>query len=324
MSEVDFDVALAAKVAALEEGRTAELEVEEEETPVLDPEADEEAEEESESEDEAAEDEAAEEAPTRPDWLPGKFENEQELARAYVELESSHGRLGQRVGELNKIVDQIALTTPQQQQAMPSMNQMQDALDENPEAVAYMALQQGHVPGESALMDQIMDAWFDQAPRAASKFERDIELARLRHEFSEEVSPSIEQVRQESGKRALALAHRELQTKYPDFQEVVESVTEADLAGLDASVLGQLQKNDPKAALEMVYRWVAVGKRASAQTQAAASTEAQKAEVLQRKREAAVATSSTAPVRGEKSAIDLFKEEILKPEPHSVYHGLTQ
>ena len=158
------------------------------------------------------------------------------------------------------------------------------------------------------------------ALRNAQRFDRDIELARMKYEFSQEVTPSIEQVRQEAGKRALALARRELATKYPDFDQVMESVSEEEVAGLDPASLGQLQKTDPKAALEMVYRWVAVGRKAVT----ASNKEAEKAESLERKRQATVATSSSSPATREKSNIDIFKESILEPEAHSVHHGLTR
>ncbi len=120
--------------------------------------------------------------------------------------------------------------------------------------------------------------------------------------------------------RAAQLAQRDIKTKYPDFDQVMESITEEEVAGLDPNVLRQLQQTDPKAAIELVYRWVKVSK----QGKQVASDEATKAETLERKRRATVASSSGTPASREKSAVELFKESLLEPEPHAVHHGLSR
>lgn len=320
MTELDFEAALAAKFATPEEeGTTAVAEVTEE--PEI--EAEVEAEVEGDETEEQPRDEQGRFVASeveRPEWLPPQFKSEQDFARSYGELQSVLGRQGQELGELRKIAEQIASASPQQ----ANLGQLGNALEENPEALAYWAAEQGN----EQVLDQAIAAWTQRALdegdatalRNAQRFDRDIDLARMKHEFSQEVSPSIEQVRVEAGKRALALARRDLQTKYPDFDQVMESVGEEEVAGLDPNYLGQLQKTDPKAALETVYRWVAVGRK----TNDSASKEAEKAESLAAKRAATVATSSSSPATREKSGVDLFKEEILKPDAHSVHYGLTE
>jgi len=328
MSDADFAAALAAKVAAPDEGTTAVAEVTEapESTESTEStEATEATEATETTEGEQPRDEQGRfVAKERPEWLPPQFKSEEDFARSYGELQSVLGRQGQELGELRKIAEQISERTPQPQ----NFGQLQGALEENPEAVAYWAAQQGN----EQMLEQALAAWNQRALdegdavslRNAQRFERDIELAKLKYEFSQEVTPSIEQVQREAGVRALALARRELSAKYPDFDQVMESITESDVEGLDPQVIGQLQKTDPKAALETVYRWAVVGRSSTAAASEAHADEAEKEAALQRKREAAVATSSSAPARGEKSAKEALKDFMLTPEPHSVHHGLTE
>jgi len=334
VTELDFEAAIAAKLAPVE-GTTAVKEPESKETDANAnlterltsklTQAQSQAELETEYEAEGREtrerlrNEQGRFVTERPEWLPPQFKTVEDYNRSYSELQSVLGRQGQELGELRKIAEKIAA---QPQQA--NLGQLGNALEENPEAVAYWAAEQGN----EQILDQAVAAWTQKALdegdavalRNAQRFDRDIELARMKYEFSQEVTPSIEQVRQEAGKRALALARRELATKYPDFDQVMESVSEEEVAGLDPASLGQLQKTDPKAALEMVYRWVSVGRKATT----ASEKEAEKAEALAAKRAATVATSSSSPATREKSNIEIFKEEILKPDAHSVHYGLTE
>jgi len=104
---------------------------------------------------------------------------------------------------------------------------------------------------------------------------------------------------------------------------VLESVangTGEEIAGLDPQVIRQLQATDPKAALELVYRYVVGGKQALQD----ASSEAAKTESLERKRQATVATSSASPATRAETPIEQFKKYLLEPEAHSVHHGLTK
>ena len=316
----DFEAALAAKLAPAEEAETTSEEAESEvvaeaaATPV----------EAEESEEGRERDEKGRfVAKERPEWLPQQFKSEEDFAHSYGELQSLLGRQGQELGELRKIAEQIAA---QPQQTAP-IGQIQAALDENPEAVAYWAAEQGN----EHVLDQALAAWTQKAMdegdasslRDASRFEREIELAKLRYEFAQEVKPSIEQVQQETGKRALAIARKELAKKYPDFDQVMESVTEAEVAGLDPQLLGELQRHDPKAALDTIYRWVAV-ERLAADAASSVSKETERQESRERKLAATVATSTSAPAAREQTNVERFKELLLEPEAHSVHHGLTR
>src|SRR3990167_4203781 len=313
----DFEAALAAKLAPAEEAETTSEEAESEvvaEAAATTVEAEE-------SEEGRERDEKGRfVAKERPEWLPQQFKSEEDFAHSYGELQSLLGRQGQELGELRKIAEQIAA---QPQQTAP-IGQIQAALDENPEAVAYLAAEQGN----EHVLDQALAAWTQKAMdegdasslRDASRFEREIELAKLRYEFAQEVRPSIEQVQQETGKRALAIARKELAKKYPDFDQVMESVTEAEVAGLDPQLLGELQRHDPKAALDTIYRWVAV-ERLAVDAASSVSKETERQESRERKLAATVATSTSAPAAREQTNVERFKELLLEPEAHSVHHG---
>ena len=327
----DFEAALAAKFAAVDEPQATDTQTEPEVVAEVATEASEPVEVENLEEVEDAADERPRDeqgrfvSKERPEWLPPQFKSEEDFARSYAELQSVLGRQGQELGELRKIAEQIA-ETPAQQPA--PLGQIAEALEANPEAVAYWAAENGN----EQVLDQAIVAWSQKAMDEgdasalvdAQRFAREIEMAKLRHEFAQEVQPSIEQVRQESGKRALAIARRELAKTYPDFDQVMESVTEHDVAGLNPALLSQLQQTDPKAALETIYRWVAVGRTAQASPAPdVAAAEAARQESLAAKRLAAVATSTVVPAATEKTNVQRFKESLLEPEPHSVHHGLT-
>src|SRR3972149_2525648 len=192
----------------------------------------------------------------RPPWLPPEYRSEADYVKTFDERERLMGRQAQELGEVRQMVEGIAERTPQPQ----SIGQMQAALEENPQAVAYWAAEQGN----EQVLDLALAAWTQQALdegdaaalRAAQRFERAVEFAKMKYEFSQEVVPAIEGVQREAGVRALSLAKRELSAKYPDFDEVLESVangTGEEIAGLDPQVIRQLQATDPKAALGLVY-----------------------------------------------------------------------
>lgn len=310
MSDLDFDAALAAKVTALDEAEATITE----ETP---------AEAENVVEEVVAEPEAEvpEEQPRdeKGRFVP-KFKSHEEAEKAYENIQSLVGRQGQELGELRSLVE----TQLNQPKAPPAHGELQSALEENPKSVALWAVQNEN--GE--VLDQAINAWYEKANmeddprilREVSQFERALEMAQFRHEFSSEIQPTLADVKSESEKRALTLAQRDLRVKYPDLDDVLQSATTEELEGLDEEYIGQLKERDPKRAIETIYRWVSVERRNAE----AAATEERKALTTEEKRQAVVANSSSSPVEGAKSGKEALKEYFLTPEPHSVHHGLVR
>lgn len=232
--------------------------------------------------------------------------------RSAVEAQSLIGRQGQELGELRKAVE--ALQDHPQPQAFPG--NLDEEIEENPDEVAKWALSQNQ-PG---VYNAAMANWYEENPREASRFERALEMDLLRREMEDKLQPAIEPARQQTQARSMAQAQTELRATYPDLDSILESATEAEVSGLDATAIRQLQESNPKAALETIYRWVKAGRPAET---AAASPE-KKAAAREAKRNAAVVTASSTPAREEKGSYDRLKEFMLAPEPQSVSHGLQR
>lgn len=322
MSQADFDAALAAKFPASEEGTTETPEVAEAVAEVVEEQPEPEAEATDAEAVEQPRDEQGRFTAERPAWLPENFKSEEDFAKAYHEAQSMIDRQGNELGELRRAVD-VLQETPHQ---TPAPGSIREALEENPEAVAYWAAQQGN----EQVLDAALQAWHQQALdegdatalRRASSFERQVDIARLRHEFSEEVMPSVKAVQNEANTRALAVAKRELSSRYPDFDQVLQAAGEdgALTEGLNPDLLDNLRQTDPRAALELVYATASARQRVR---EATAQTQDREAD-LQRKREATVATSSSAPAERVKDAKERLKEFMLTPEPQSVHHSLVR
>jgi len=329
MSDYDFDAALAAQVDSREETTPAEepdpdvhehvLDTDDE---LLDPEVvgpgTEEPEEEEPEEEPAP---AALELDARANEylkeLVESFDGDPAKAlRSAVEAQSLIGRQGQELGDLRKEVD--AIRASQEQQARPEAfpGDLDEAIEENPDQVARWALEQN----QAGVYNAAMANWYEENPREASRFERALEMDLLRREMETKIQPAIEPARQQTRERSMVQAQTELRGTYPDLDSVLESATEAEVSGLDATVIRQLQETNPKAALETIYRWVKAGRPAEV---VAASPE-QKQAAREAKRSAAVVSASSTPAREEKGNYDRLKDFMLTPEPQSVTHGLQR
>lgn len=310
--EFDFEAALNAQVAS-----QSELEPEtavDEETPTEDPAPG--------TEPETAEPETPE--PASPEYpedvarLLDKYDGDITKAlKAAVEAQSTIGSLGNELGQLRKAVEQLEKPETAPSPAAPFLPQgVAEAIEANPSQVATWALQNDNKMAFEAAMTE----WYDQDPREAGRFERTLERELLKQELTQQIQPEIESVRSQQQARQVADAHRELSQAYPDFTATLESATQDEVSGIDPNALQALQQTNPKAALELVYRWVAQGRQVKQQQVSAQRAE----EVRQEKREAAVVTAdSTTPATVDKTTMEKLMESMLSPEPQSVRHGLT-
>lgn len=317
MDQDEFSAALKAQV----ENQNAETEAEEQEKPEQEeasPTGVEEAAAESTGDesvqepDEEAEAEQAE-APHFDDPDVSKYVERhggiEQALKVALEAQSVIGRQGQEMGELRRAVEELQ-ARPRTPQSLPDMDQIQ----ENPSQVAAWALQNEQEP----VFEAAMAEWYEQDPRAAARFERVIEQEILKADITSSFQPVLEPAREQNQARQLVLAKRELSAQFADAESILESATEAELSGLDAKMVGQLRDENPRAALEVVYRWVKSGRQAQEQ-----HTSESRAQQAQEKREAAVVSSaSSTPDREEKTAMDVFKEKMLAPAEYSVLHGL--
>lgn len=327
--DYDFDAALAAQVENEDNEPETEpdpdihetdehvLETEEE------PEGEEEigpASEEAEEEEEAEEPAALELDARATEYLTeliGHFDGDPAKAlRSAVEAQNLIGRQGQELGDLRKQVEEIKAAQESRVTPQAFPGDLDEAIEENPSEVAKWALTQNQ-PG---VYNAAMISWYEENPREAGRFERALEMDMLKREMEEKLQPAIEPARQQTQARSMAQAQSELRETYSDLDSILESATEAEVSGLDATAIRQLQETNPKAALETIYRWVKAGR--PAEPQAASPEQKEAARVA--KRSAAVVNTSSTPAREDKGTYDRLKDFMLTPDPQSVPHGLQR
>lgn len=332
MSELDFSAALKAQVEKQQEtgdpevvtGTPAVPEPAEPETPDEQQEPDEQPEPDETEEAEPDEGEpAAEVEPVEPEYTPevaayverhGSVEKALQVA---LEAQSLIGRQGSELGELRSAVEQLQQAQQQQRPQQQYLGDIEERIADNPQQMAAWALQNE----QETVFEAAMAEWYDQDPRSAARFERTIEQEILKAEITSGLAPAIEPARQQALTNSMVQAKRELVEQFPDAEGILESATQDELVGLDPTMVGQLRDQNPRAALEVVYRWVKSGRQA-VETQTAQQTRAETAQV--KKDAAVVKSASSTPAREEKTAMDLFKERMLAPAEYSVSHGLRE
>lgn len=250
-----------------------------------------------------------------------KFGGLEQALKVGANAQSLIGRQADEVHaarELKREVEELRQLVEQRNQPAPAApGQFEEAIAEDPAAVAHWAL----LNNQTDVYDAAVEAWYDVAPRDAARFERALEIEMLRQEISESTAPVVQQQQAATQEQAVV----QLRAKYDDFADVVSTATPDELAGLDRDVIETLEQKNPAAALEMVYKWVKASRPVSAvatSQDGAAATAAAEAARAQKLEAAAVARGSSRPAPGEKSTMDLLKESMLAPDPFNVQHGL--
>lgn len=187
-------------------------------------------------------------------------------------------------------------------QYVPMGEDIEDAITENPQSVAVWAIQneQGHV------YERAMEEWYQDDAMAASRFERALDREVLKQEIS--ADPGVANARAQYQQKEIAGAFNTLSAKYPDFEEVMSSATEQDLAGLDPNILLQ---QSPQGALETAYRW-------------ASSSRGRRAATANAKRQASVVTPGMGNSTTPPSVMEKLKSAMLDPEPQDVRANLVR
>ena len=242
---------------------------------------------------------------------------EKALAAA-IQAQSKIGEQGQELGELRRMVQEIMdRPEPKAPQSPFVPEQIQEAIDANPGQVAQWAIQNENPHVYEAALSE----WYDQDPKAATRFEITLNRELAKQEAQAQIAPEIESVREREKARAMNDAHRNLSTRYEDFQQVLETATEAETAGINRDLLSSVMNENPQAAMELVYRWVKSGRGQQAATQAAQVTE----EKRQEKRAAAVVTAdSSTEATAEPTVQERLEAFMLEPDAWNVQHGLTR
>lgn len=332
MNQDEFDAALAAKVASISEETTADapdpIEAEEPEMETV-------ADADVQEEDDGADDTEEQPRDDQGRFLPkfndpdvqeylDRFDGDLGKAlRSAVEAQSLIGRQGSELGDLRKAVEELSSRFDESREAeqdMPTQyyGDLTEDIEENPAQVAAHALQ----IGDGRLYEQAMRNWFDLDPFSAQRFERAIEMERIRTEFQQMLEPAVAPVKEQQSARDFRLAQQAVVERHPDFPSVMETATESDLEGFPDSLALQLQDGtaaEKAAALEAMYRWVKSSRIVGEET--ARSERAVKAKA--EKKEAFVASATSTQTAREENGVDRLKKFMLEPEPYSVRHGLS-
>lgn len=238
---------------------------------------------------------------------------------AAIHAQAKIGEQGNEIGELRRMVQEIyerpEPEAPRPQQAPFLNDQVQAAIEENPAQVAAWAFQneQHHI------FEAAMNEWYEQEPRRATQFEMAVQREMTKREVREELAPTQQTVQEQAQARKTQEAHRALQAKYPDFQQVLETATADETAGIDRNLIAQLLQDNPQGALEYTYRWVKSERVQNQATQNAQRVE----ETREEKRKAAVVTAEETHVTTEPTVQDKLAKFMLDPDPWSVSDSLT-
>lgn len=252
----------------------------------------------SEEEESQVEDEGEAENDLEPRLYAGRYKTVEELERAYsVEAQAVITRQGAELTELRGLKDQFEslrteLTKPAGPQYDPSG--IEDELAMQPHLAPSYA-QQALENGDNVLWGKAMSAWYQVDPVGATAFQTNAHIRVAQDQFEQRLAPIQQSTQRAETAAGLAAAFEALQAEHPDFSEVMNGITQDQLAGFPKIVVAQLEASDPNAkreALETLYRWnkaEQVGNIANATAAAAAATAA---EAVQARQDAVVATTN--------------------------------
>lgn len=266
--------------AAPDDAETADTEPAEE--PALEPDADDEPE--------------VEVEPDTP-LLAGKYKTTEELERAYLEAQTAIGRQGNELSELRGLRDEFTQLRDQlQAPAAPQYDPgtLAEFFDNNPQQIPAVA-QQALDAGDQLLYQQSLKAWSDHDPIGASDFHMRQLLAAEREQLRAEIAPMREATQKTEIASQFADAYTAQKQAHEDFDQVMSSLTQAQIDGFPRTVIAALQSGDQQTkqeVLETLYRWTKA-EQAGQLTQAAVNAQAaQAADAHTARQDAVVATTA--------------------------------
>lgn len=244
--------------------------------------------------------------------------------RSAVEAQSLIGRQGQELGELRALRQKIEALEGQVQAPAPAALPVntQELLEENPGALAEWAYQNGR----EDVYEQAMDAWFDLQPRQAARFEQALMMGEMERRVESRIQPIAAPIAEQTAAREISSAQRSLSAKYPDFNDILSTATEAELADFPPDVAEKIQSGtavQKEKALEALYRWIKADRLAAGPMTQNDTTDTPRQDPLE-KIEAVVVSASSSPAREGKSGVQSFKEFLLEPDPTNWRTGLGE
>ena len=253
----------------------------------------------------------AEETPEAPEVTEPVAEKEEtveavpevpELPDRVEELNKKVGQLVNENAELRKFLEQQAQPQqPQQQFQAPLTQETVNYLDElsveNPQQAVYVALQSG----QPVLYERAMQSWYDQDPRAAGRYERQVEYQQLQQQLGAQIQPQLATANQMAEAQQLEAAMKAVADKHEDFGDVIGTLDQERAqqivdGGLPPSILKDLAGGDQQSkekVFEAIYRWVKADLGDTFKTAAEEASIKQAEENKQAKVDATVASATT-------------------------------
>jgi len=218
------------------------------------------------------------------------------------ELNKKVGQLVNENAELRKFLEQQAQPQqPQQQFQAPLTQETVNYLDElsveNPQQAVYVALQSG----QPVLYERAMQSWYDQDPRAAGRYERQVEYQQLQQQLGAQIQPQLASANQMAEAQQLEAAMQAVAAKHEDFGDVIGTLDQERAqqivdGGLPPSILKDLAGGDQQSkekVFEAIYRWVKADLGDTFKQAAEEATIKQAEENKQAKVDATVASATT-------------------------------
>lgn len=251
----------------------------------------------------------------------GRYKTPEDLEIAYSELERKLGEQSSRIGDANRVERELSEIRAQLQAQTPAANsydldEVSDWFDNNPMLIPQTA-QQAMENQDWTLYNAAMEKWHDLAPRQASAFERQYELAALKYELEGKLATTAQPIREEQHKRMAESAVRAAVLEFPEMNDESFAQTMREEAQNAPWLLSAIETGDPSQ-LEQALRslalmargrrsgtLVAIAQKDGRQQQRANNEAKQEAAVL-----SATSAPSREPVNGAQAWKDAFRDSI--------------
>lgn len=252
----------------------------------------------------------------------GKFKSPDDLAKSYESLSAKLDEQGAELGELRQMRQQ--LTQQQVYQQQPTMQLNQETVDwfdqqvmDNPQGSAVWALRQDP---SGVLYNRAMEAWYEESPRQASAFEREMEMGAMAQAVDQRLSSITAPMQARAHQNDFSAAWNAASQQHPDLVEHGDAILEAAQSAPEVVALlqsGTLQ--DKQRVIENLY-YLAKGKQATSLGAAAQDMAAQQAqETRAAKDESFVASSGQRNEPKNKSNVEKWLTEVFDPAAQQYY-----
>lgn len=285
----------------------------------------------------AGEAEAPEEAPAAPELILGKFKSQEALQEAYENLERFSGQRNQEIGSLREELAELrgaVNARPTQTPEPPGMvpDWLETGLSDNPrDTMVWIMENQPH------LYDTALNTWAEMGPQAtiaAGRFDNLVERERTKFELAqqseqlrEQVAPVAQSYQEQAQQAQFNTAFLTVADKYPAMKDPSFADKMMETAAAAPELAAALQSGDVASKARMVENlyYLTMGRQADNIRDTAAQQGRNAAQQLvDEKLSAGVATGSSTTARGEKTAVESWKEQFLGAPNTSILNGLTE